>query len=265
MSIPGYLLLPEKPTDDHRAVIAIHGHGTVEPCIGSSEDYHHSFALELAKNGHIVLCPELRGFGTLKDVALYSKGRRMDYWNWGNHMAYSLVSDGVIHGKPLIGETVADLLRWEDWLASKNNIRTIDVAGISYGGDLALIYPVFSSRVDRIFASGTLGSFSVIFSHCYNAPAHAIPGILLWMDRSDIAGLNAPRPLAIHYGELDKPGPNNFSASYNQTVPKSLEELKSIYRMFGAESQVSLVVSPGKKHEMDNDLLIEFLKPKNMD
>jgi len=259
LSIPAYLLVPPQGANATRAVLAIHGHGTVEPCIGASDDYHHSFALELAKKGYLVLCPELRGFGVLRDVAAQTEGGRLDYWNWGEHMAYSLVSDGIIHGKPLIGETVEDLLRWEDWLVRTRGVTEIDVAGISYGGDLALIYPVFSERVGRIFASGTLGSFSVIFSRCYNAPAHGIPGVLQWMDRSDIAGLNAPRPLAIHYGELDTPSPTNFSASYNETVPESLRELKAIYGACNAEKAVRLVVSKGKQHEMDNEGLLQFL------
>ncbi|MGD0112974.1 MAG: hypothetical protein ABSD48_14030 [Armatimonadota bacterium] len=174
-------------------------------------------------------------------------------------MAYSLVTDGLLHGKSLLGETVDDLLRWEQWLVVHRTIRQIDVAGISYGGDLALTYPVFSERVGRIFASGTLGSFSWIFTRCYNAPAHAIPGILAWVDRSDIAGLNAPRPIALHYGELDIPGPENYSASYNESVPGSSEELRAIYRAFGAEERISLHVSAGKGHEMDVDCLIRFL------
>jgi len=126
---------------------------------------------------------------------------------------------------------------------------------------LSLVYPAFSRRVRRIFASGTLGSFSVIFSRCYNAPAHCIPGILEWMDRSDIAGLGAPRPIVLHYGELDTPSATNASASYNETVPQSLEELREIYRACGAADAVRLLVTPKAHHEMDVPALIEFLGP----
>lgn len=133
------------------------------------------------------------------------------------------------------------------------------MAGISYGGDLSIIYPAFSRRVRRIFASGTMGSFSVIFSRCYNAPAHCIPGILEWMDRSDIAGLNAPRPIVLHYGELDTPSPTNASASYNETVQPSLDELREIYDAWGAGSVVRLIVTPKTHHEMDISALLDFL------
>ncbi len=259
LSIPAYLLTPDPAESPKSAVIAIHGHGSVEPTIGLTDDYHHFYALELAQAGHLVLAPELRGFSTLDDLAEQVEIDRLDYWI-GGYGQFTLVTDGFLYGNSVIGETVEDLLRWEEWLAETHGVEEFDVAGISYGGDLAIIYPVFSKRIRRIFASGTLGSFSVIFKRCYNAPAHCIPGILEWMDRSDIAGLNAPRPIALHYGELDTPSTTNASASYNETVPQSLAELKAIYRAFGAEDAVRLIVTPGRHHEMDVPQLLEFLE-----
>lgn len=258
LSLPGYLLVPSNVKKRKRAVMAIHGHGRVEPCLGQRDDYHHSFALELAKAGHLVVCPELRGFGALKDLAAGVEINRLDYWI-GGYSQFTLVTDGFLYGNTLIGETVEDLMRWEKWFVESQGVKEFDVAGISYGGDLSLIYPVFSDHVRRIFASGTLGSFSVIFKRCYNAPAHCIPRILEWMDRSDIAGLNAPRPIAIHYGELDTPSPTNASASYNETVPLSLQELRNIYKIFGSDDAIQLIVSPGKHHEMDIPELLKFL------
>jgi hypothetical protein len=34
-------------------------------------------------------------------------------------MVYTLVTDGFQHGRTLLGETVEDLLRWEEWLAAE--------------------------------------------------------------------------------------------------------------------------------------------------
>ena len=255
LSIPAYLLEPQ--TISKSAVMAIHGHGSVEPAIGFRDDYHHMFALELAKDGHLVLAPELRGFSTLNDLAWQKPINRLDYWI-GRYSQFTLVTDGFLYGSTLIGETVDDLLRWEDWLAAEYDVRTLNVTGISYGGDLAITYPAFSNRTEKIFASGTLGSFDLIFQRCYNAPAHCVPGILEWMDRSDIAGLCAPSPIIIHYGELDVPSETNASASYNESVPRSMDELREIYDAFGAGDAVKLLVTKDSHHEMDIPALLEF-------
>lgn len=259
LSIPAYLLSRRTPARSDRAVMAIHGHGAVEPCIGMHDDYHHQFALRMAQAGHLVLCPALRGFGPLGDMAFGDPDHCLDYWRSERGRQFTLISDAFLYGQTVIGQTIGDLLRWENWLADHCGVEIVDVAGISYGGDVAMTYPVFSKRVGKIYASGTMGSFEGIFSRSYNAPAHGIPDVLNWMDRSDIAGLNAPRPIRLHYGELDKPGPNNNSASYNETVQPALEELRAIYRAFGAESQVSLHVTPNSWHEMDIDDLKQFL------
>ncbi|MHC1766442.1 MAG: alpha/beta hydrolase family protein [Verrucomicrobiia bacterium] len=259
LSVPAYLLEPRRDAGK-RLVMAVHGHGKVEGVIGAQDDYHHRFGFELAREGFTVLAPVLRGFGVLRNLAWSTRGQRcLDYWDWDRGHQFSLVTDGFLRGCTLIGQTVEDLLRWEDWFCKSTESETLDVAGISYGGDLAVLYPVFSNRIRRIFASGTMGSFSDIFGRCYNAPAHCIPQILQWMDRSDIAGLNAPRPMALHYGESDVPGPDNNSAAYNETVEPAWSELREIYQAFGAAKALQLIVTPGRGHEMDNVALSKFL------
>lgn len=259
LTIPAYLMLPARPLAPGRAVVAIHGHGDAEGVVGIRDDYHHAFGLRLAQAGHIVLVPALRGFGSLRDLAFSDKDRCLDYWDWSRGHQFSLVTDAFIHGRTLIGQTIEDLLRWEAWLMSHLEINAVDVAGISYGGDLAIIYPALSNNVRSIYTSGSMGSFSGIFSRCYNAPAHCVPNILEWMDRSDIAGLSAPRPIRMHYGEYDTPGPKNNSASLNETVEPALAELREIYRAFGAEGVVSYYVTPQRWHEMDNEDLLRFM------
>jgi dienelactone hydrolase len=255
LSIPAYLLVP--PGEVKGNVMAVHGHGAVEPVIGLGDDYHHRYGYELAKGGYMVLCPELRGFSTLSNMSENIDLDNLDYWV--PYSQFTLVTEGFQHGKTLIGETIADLVAWENWWSKAYQVENFDVAGISYGGDLVLYYPVFSKRVNKIFCSGSLGSFNGIFATCYNAPAHCIPGILKWLDRSDIAGLNAPRPILLHYGELDIPGPDNRSASYNNTVEPAVLELKEIYTNENAEDKVYLRVTPNEQHEMDVELLKSFL------
>jgi dienelactone hydrolase len=260
LELPAYLLTPARRLHPDRAVMAIHGHGDVRTLIGWPEDYHHAFGLHLARAGHLVLCPSLRGFGPLWNMAHSDEGRDLDYWGSRRGHQFTLVTDAFLFGKTVIGETVADLVRWEDWLAREHGVRAIDAGGISYGGDLAIIYPAFSEHIGRIYCSGSMGSFAGIFSRCYNAPAHCIPHVLTWMDRSDIAGLSAPRPIRLHYGELDTPGPDNNSASLNETVEPALAELRAIYASVGAEDRVSMRITPGSGHEIDLADLAHFLE-----
>ena len=259
LSMPAYVLIPKSGSKGRQAVMAIHGHGVAEPCVGLRDDYHHMFALRTAQAGHLVLCPELRGFGALVDMAKSDEKHWLNYWGGERVGHFTLVTDGFLYGKTVIGQTIEDLLRWEDWLAQTKGVKTFDSVGISYGGDLAIMYPALSERVRSIYTSGSMGSFAPIFARCCNAPAHCIPGVLRWMDRSDIAGLSAPLPIRLHYGERDVPGPHNGSASYNESVEPALEELRAIYRAFGAEDQVSMRVTPNAWHEMENEDWLAFL------
>ena len=104
-----------------------------------------------------------------------------------------------------------------------------------------------------------MGSFTWIFRSCYNAPAHCIPHVLNWMDRSDIAGTLYPSPIMIHYGEFDTPSKQNASAANNPSGPPAYEELKNIYRAFGDESLISWLVTKDAHHEMDIPALLKFM------
>lgn len=262
LSLPGYLSWPRgQDAPAPRIVLALHGHGEVEACLdvdGVSEDYHHQFSHRLAEQGFTTFTPELRGFGALYDLAAHDQEAQLRYWRWGQPMAYTAQTDAFLYGRTLMGDTIHDLLAWEAWLAHNYSIDAIDVAGISWGGDLAWSYPLYSHRVRAIFASGTLGSFTHTFRVAGNAPAHCIPGVLRWLDRSDIAGLNAPIPIAIHYGAEDTPRPGNESAAYNQTAHAAFAELQDIYAAAGAPPP-ELIISDGLAHEMDVDALTEWL------
>jgi dienelactone hydrolase len=262
LSVPAYLLRPATDCLPGTAVMAIHGHssGKGEGSLGLRDDAYCGFAVELARAGHVVLLPIHRGFGPMRDLAAGRPGYRMDY---EQSMHFSYVTDAFLHGCSVVGQNIEDLLRWENWLAAELSVTDIFAAGLSYGGDLAVAYPVFSQRVRRIFASGSSGSFALHFCRCYNGPAHCIPGIVNWMERSDIAGMNAPRPLVVHYGQrdtpsLNEPGKENYAAAYNEAVPEMMEEIRQIYAAAGSADNVRLIVSPDMGHAMDVPALLEF-------
>lgn len=259
VELPAYLLRPTSERSARSAVMAIHGHGEAEPCIGARDDYHHQFVLRIAQAGWLALCPEHRGFGALRDMANSSPDHWLDYWGSRRGHQFTLVTDGFLYGKTLLGQTVEDLVRWEDWLSNEQGVRDVHAVGISYGGDLAITYPPFSKRVRSIYCSGSMGSFSGVFARCYNAPAHCVPHVLQWMDRSDIAGLSAPVPIRVHFGERDTPGPENASAAYNETVQPSMRELRGVYGALKADDRVSMRVTPGSEHEFEIGDILAWL------
>jgi len=259
LSIPAYLLIPDKIKTEI-PVIAVQGHGYIQGVLGIYDDYHHAFGVELCRAGFIVLAPEIRGFGNIVDLSAHSgDGRRLVYYNWGELMAFPLVTDAFIRGYTLIGDTIQDLYAWGSYICEYTRRQDYAIAGISYGGDLSLILSALDPRVTKTFASGTLGSMAPIFEKCYNAPAHCVPNILKHMDRQEIASCIAPRSLCVHYGELDAPSPENSSAAFNETALPAYEEVEKFYYMLNAPQNISLVVSKDMKHEMDNAALISYM------
>ena len=262
LALPAYLLRPQGAAGRGRPVMAIHGHGAGrgEGCLGLTASAYNGFAMELARAGHLVLLPIHRGFGPLRDLTAGLADIRLDY---EQSMHFTCVTDAFVRGRTLVAENVEDLLRWEHWLAESVGATALAAAGLSYGGDLALCYGAFSERVERIFASGSCASFEDHFARCVNAPAHCIPGVLRWMDRSDIAGLNAPRPLALQFGELDTPclapGRENFSAARTARTEDLFREARRIYAAAGAADNITLTITPGMHHAMDVQALLAFL------
>lgn len=256
LALPAYLLVPNEPKVE-TPVIAVQGHGYVKGVLGIYDDYHHAFGVELCRAGCTVLVPEIRGFGDVVNLA-EQDGRMLIYYNWGGLMAYTLVTDALMKGYTLIGETVKDLYAWGTYICKYSHQSAYSIAGISYGGDLSLILSALDERVSKTFASGTLGSMAPIFERCYNAPAHCIPGILKYMDRQEIASCIAPRSLCVHYGELDTPSPENSSAAFNETAIPAFDGVKSFYERLNSAEQIQLVVSHGLKHEMDIDALMKY-------
>ena len=258
LTLPGYLLVPDEIKHE-TPVLAVQGHThDVKGILGIREDYHHGFGKELCLAGFVALVPETRGFGTLKNLAASSDDRKLTYW--ADPVTFSIVTDAFQKGYTLIGDTVQDLFAWASYLCSFCKSEAYSLAGISYGGDISLMLAALDSRVNKTFASGTLGSMSTIFDICCNAPAHCVPNILKYMDRQEIASCIAPRPLAVHYGGLDVPSPKNYSASFNETVMPAFNAVKNFYGNIGAEDNIQLIISPDMKHEMDNIALINYLK-----
>ena len=85
--------------------------------------------------------------------------------------------------------------------------------------------------------------------HC---ACNYIPGILNVADMADIAGLIAPRPVFVESGERDPIFPSGATRC-------ALDDLRRVYRVFGAEERVASHFFPGA-HEWGGDPAIDWLE-----
>jgi len=254
--IPAYLLEPKDVTNETPCVLAIPGHGIgIVEMIGlvDPSGAYRQAGLHLAQRGYRVLAIENRGFGYLRDLGSAAEWT-MPYLPF-SYLGYYL----YMRGRCIIGDTTFDLLRGLTLLRHLGPKAKIGVVGLSYGGDLALLVSALDKTVMATFASGTVTSMEVIFNYCRNKEAHVIPRLLLYGDRSDIAALIAPRPLAIQWGELDVLSPHNESCSFNPTSLHAFAEIKEIYRDAGAPENLIEIITPNQGHILDVKAMDQFL------
>ena len=189
----------------------------------------------------------------------------LDYWTSHRGHQFSLISEAFLHGQTMIGQTTGDLLAWEDWLSRKHGVQHVDVCGISYGGDLAVTYPVFSARAWRLYASGTLGSFTAIFcaatTHRRTAYPASSTGWTAAISPGSMRRVHCDCTTANWMCPAELPIPRTITTRHRTTKRCSSPSMRrgQIYKACGAEQQVSTNVSPRSWHEMDIPDLLQFL------
>ncbi len=142
-------------------------------------------AAELARLGHIVLIPRLRGW------QLYSPQTR------GYSPAYQTAMRAILVGRSLLGFQVHDALRSVDYLKSRPDVdgARIAIFAKGNGGPVALHTALFDSGIRKVAIEGAVPSFMAIAQ----AKQHEgvidliVPGILKDYDLRDIARLMAAR------------------------------------------------------------------------
>lgn len=218
------------------AILLISGHtkpdesGLAQLVVGESS-YQHAAATKLAHAGYVTLAFELRGFGELGK--LQNTDHRL--------VAYNALLEGEFYKKIVIADAyyaLRVLMRSEGV-----DTNRIGVAGVSFGGELAVAFAALSENVQAVYFAGyggRTGAFGYATGTADDQPhyCHIIPGHRRLMRREDIILLLAPRSVLGMRGEREGPVSDEFRSRTQQAWSSS-----------GAPDNYSFEVAKGGGHE----------------
>ena len=93
-------------------------------------------------------------------------------------------------------------------------------------------------RVGVAVVSGHLGSFNRSILLTDGCSCNTVPGLLVWAEKSDVAGLIAPRPLLIESGSEDK-------VYSRESQLSSYRKLEKIYKTAGFSDRLDIDLYEG--------------------
>ncbi|HXW34980.1 MAG TPA: alpha/beta hydrolase family protein [Acidimicrobiales bacterium] len=222
MSVPAFLLVPDKTKEPGPAVLAAHGHGPGKSLICGlveGETPGGDYALQLVRRGYVVLAPDLRCFGERAD------------WNPPDHYGCDTnLVHAVMAGKNPLAQNLWDLGRCLDVLESHPLVdpQRIGMVGLSYGGTVTLFLSALDERIAASVVSGYFSSWAESHKMPWNmCGSQVMSGMLGRIEHLDVASLIAPRPLLVETGTEDDLFPVKVAQD-------QMTSLRAVYDSLGA-------------------------------
>jgi dienelactone hydrolase len=246
MSVPAYLLIPDDRTQPGAGILACHGHGPgksqavgLEFTNAPNSDY----ALQLVRQGYVVLAPDLRCFG-----------ERLDWQPEDHYACDTNLVHAVMAGVNPLTQNVWDLARCLDVLGEHPLVdpARIGMVGLSYGGTVTLFLAAFDDRVAVAVVSGFFSSWKESHKMPWNmCGSQIIHGMLGHLEHEDLGALIAPRPLMIESGTEDYLFPWSAAA-------ESVRRTRLVYAHEGVSERLAHDIFEGE-HQWHGVASVEFL------
>jgi dienelactone hydrolase len=184
--------------------------------------------LHLARQGFVVLCPDLPGFGERQSEGSESALAKAALWQ----------------GRCLLGDMLSELAAAFDALAVLPEVDAgrIGTLGFSMGATLAYWLGALDPRVAAVAhlcAFAQVGGLIAAGEHDRHGPYMTVPGLLAEADMADVAALIAPRPQLVGAGSLDPLTPP-------AALDPALDRLRVAYADVG--DRLTIVIEPDGGH-----------------
>jgi dienelactone hydrolase len=236
------LLLPKAASGPVPAVLCPPGHGGGMNQVLDEPGAYKQYPFALVARGLAALVPEHIGFGERTGAP--------DDDRQANHAFFYHAL--VLLGENAMGYLVWDLQRALDVLQSLPEVDgdRLGCYGLSLGGEMTLLLAACDPRVKVAGISGFLTSYQ----HTFLAEGHCgcgyVPQLARRLEHQDIAALIVPRPLVVETGTEDPSFPT-------ATARASVEYLRSLYALEGAEDRLALDVFAGG-HEISGAIAYDW-------
>ncbi len=217
------------------------------------EKFHYDYGMQLAKEGFVTFCPDCRGFGERRELAL-QKDEEASFKNGScyqiSHMAEPL-------GMTLVGMNTWDVFRLLDYIQTRTewNTDSIGCLGFSGGGMQTLWAAALDDRISVAVISGYLyGYKEALLERNGNCNCNYVPHLWEHVDMGDIAALLAPRPVWIQSCRDD----HLNGARGIANVTEQLDIMRKAYCFYQADDRIYHEICPGE-HQWHEENLKDYL------
>ena len=239
--VPFSLLLPAAGDPPYPVALTLHGHTDLGRRLAVGEipgerraelvdRERRDIAVQAVERGYAALAPDMRGFGDLAEHAAGDDGRACT----------RLQKTAQVYGRSLVGDRVWDVLRVLDFVEGNPDLDAdrVAVTGHSGGGAVTLFAAALDDRVSPVAPNAYFCTFRdsiLAVDHC---ACNYVPGVARLGEMWDLAGLIAPRPLAVATGADDPIFPV-------EGTRRAFERLREVYAAAGAVDRCRLHVGDG--------------------